>query len=216
MENNPVFVLLAGGKSDRMGVDKGLLKYKHTFWILEQLNRISTTTIKKVYIGFGYNAQHYFDAIPWLKTAMINEVDYEGLKVKTIINPKPELGSFFTLQTVLKSINLNGDILLNNIDVPLLNSEALNKIISVKNTVVIPNFEGKNGHPIKMGVSFWQKLVSLNVSEENSRLDFQIKKLNPQEISIVAVKDDSVVKNLNTKSAWILYLNEQKNIIPNW
>jgi len=211
MENDPVFVLLAGGKSERMGVDKGLLKYKHTFWILEQLNRISTTKIKKVYLGLGYNYEHYFDAIPWLKDALTNNIDYQGLKVKTIVNPTPELGSFSTLQTVLKNIKFNGDVLVIPIDVPLLNSEELNNILSVKNNIVIPNFEGKNGHPIKMAANFWQKLVSLDVSKENSRLDLQIKKLNSEEITIIKVNDASTVKNLNAKTAWISYLNEEKN-----
>ena len=213
MENDTVFVLLAGGKSERMGVDKGLLKYKHTFWILEQLNRISTTKIKRAYIGLGYNYEHYFDAIPWLTTAIKNEVDYKGLKVKIVVNHSPELGSFSTLQKVLKNVNSNCDVLLSNIDVPLLNSEELNNLLSVKNNIAIPNFEGKNGHPIKMAFNFWKKIVSLNVSEENSRLDFQIKKEHPDGISIIKVKDASVIKNLNTKTAWLSYLNEEKNNI---
>ena len=211
MENETIFVLLAGGKSERMGVDKGLLKYKHTFWILEQLNRISKTTISKVYIGLGFNSQNYLDAISWFKTALNNEADYQGLKVRIIVNPTPEMGSFSTLQTVLKNINSGCDVLLSPIDIPLLNSDELNKIIAVKNNIVMPNFEGKNGHPIKMAASFWQKLVSLNIAEENSRLDLQIKKLNVKEISIIKVNDASVVKNLNTKTAWISYLNEEKN-----
>ena len=211
MENETVFVLLAGGKSDRMGVDKGLLKYKHTFWILVQLNRISKTSIKTVYIGLGYNNEHYFEAIPWLKDAITDFVDYQGLKIKTIVNPTPELGSFSTLQTVLKNINSSCDVLLSPIDVPLLNPEELNKIIAAKNNIVMPNFEGKNGHPIKTDVNFWKKLVSLNISEENSRLDLQIKKLNPEEITMIKVSDASAVKNLNTKATWISYLNEEKN-----
>lgn len=210
MENKLVFVLLAGGKSERMGVAKGLLKYKQTFWILEQLHRISATNIREVYIGLGDHYQHYFDAIPWFSQAQTNFVSFQGLKVKVIVNETPELGSFSTLQTVLKKLNSNDDVLLNPVDVPLLNSEELFKIISVKNNIVIPNFEGKNGHPIKMNVNFWQKLVSLNISDENSRLDLQIKKINPDEISIVKVKDVAILKNLNTKPAWISYLNEEK------
>ena len=93
-------------------------------------------------------------------------------------------------------------------NVPILNLTELNRIIMARNTIVIPNFEGKNGHPIKMNVDFWQKLVSLDISEENSRLDLQIKKINPEEISIVKVKDASIIKNLNTKTAWLDFLNE--------
>jgi CTP:molybdopterin cytidylyltransferase MocA len=211
MENETVFVLLAGGKSERMGVAKGLLKYKHTFWILEQLNRISKISIKTVYLGLGYNAQHYFDAILWLKDSLNNEIEYQGLKIKTIVNPTPEFGSFSTLQTVLKNINSACDVLVSPIDVPLLNIDELNNIISAKNNIVMPNYEGKNGHPIKMAASFWQKLVSLDISEENSRLDSQIKKATPEEISIIKVNDASVVKNLNTKTVWVSFLNEEKN-----
>jgi len=210
MENEAVFVLLAGGKSERMGVDKGLLKFKHTFWILEQLNRISKTGVKTVYIGLGFNSQHYFDAIPWLKDSLSNDVDYQELKIKTIVNPTPELGSFSTLQTVLKNINSACDVLINPVDVPLLNSDELNNIIAEKNNIVMPNYEGKNGHPIKMSAFFWQKLVSLNISEENSRLDLQLKKATPEEISILKVNDASIIKNLNTKTVWISFLNEEK------
>ena len=60
-KNNIDFVLLAGGKSERMGVAKGLLKYQQTYWILEQLHRISKTNIKDVYIGLGFNFEHYFN-----------------------------------------------------------------------------------------------------------------------------------------------------------
>jgi CTP:molybdopterin cytidylyltransferase MocA len=208
MGNETVFVLLAGGKSERMGVDKGLLKFKHTFWILEQLNRISKTKIKMVYIGLGFNYLNYFKAIPWFKTALTNEVDYHGLKIKTMINPTPELGSFSTLHTVLNQLNTTSDILINPIDVPLLNLTELNKIIMAKNSVVIPNFEGKRGHPIKIDAEYWQYLRTLNITDEDARLDFQLKKINPVKISQVEVKDKFVIKNINTKATWLDFLNE--------
>ena len=208
MVNNTVFVLLAGGKSERMGVDKGLLKYKHTFWILEQLNRISKSTITEVYIGLGYYYQHYFDAIPWFEGALTNAIDFQGLKVKTVINKNPEWGSFSTLQTVLNKIDVTNTVLLNHIDIPLLNSEELNKIISTKNKIVIPNFEEKNGHPIKLEPSFWNSLLRININHKNARLDYQIKKISISDVSKINVKDSNILKNLNTKLEWLSYLNE--------
>lgn len=208
MENETVFVLLAGGKSERMGVDKGLLKFKHTFWILEQLNRISKTKIKMVHIGLGFNYLNYFKAIPWFKTALTNEVDYHGLKIKTMINPTPELGSFSTLNTVLNQLKTTSDILINPIDVPVLNLTELNKMMMAKNSVVIPNFEGKRGHPIKIDAEYWQYLRTINITDEDARLDFQLKKIDPVKISQVEVKDKFVIKNINTKAAWFNFLNE--------
>jgi len=208
MENNTVFVLLAGGKSERMGVAKGLLKYKHTFWILEQLNSISKTAISEVFIGLGYNYQHYFDAIPWLEKAVENFVDFQGLKIKVIVNKNPEFGSFSTLQTVLKQLNSTKSVVLNPIDIPILNTSEFIKLISTNNEVVIPSYNGKKGHPIKMESSFWQNLTSIHLEDKDARLDFQLKKMNPIKISTIEVSDNSILTNLNTKKDWISFLNE--------
>ena len=207
MENNTVFVLLAGGKSERMGVAKGLLKYNQTFWILEQLHRISKSTISEVVIGLGYNYNNYFDAIPWFENALTKYIDFQGLKVQIIINQKPELGSFSTLQTVLKKIDSTQAVIINPIDIPILNSTELNKIISLKNDIIIPNFEGKNGHPIKMRATFWNTLLKINSADINARLDVQLKKINPIRISIIEVSDRAILNNLNFKKDWNSFLN---------
>lgn len=208
MENNTVFVLLAGGKSERMGVDKGLLKYQQTFWILEQLNRVSKTSISVVYIGLGYHFENYFNAIPWLEEAVTNSVNFQGLQVNVIINKNPELGSFSTLQTVLKNIDTSNEILLNHIDIPILNSVELQKIIETKNSVVIPNYKGKNGHPIKIDFTFWKQLLVLKTADKSARLDFQIKKTNPIKISKIEVFDKVILYNINSKKDWVSFLNE--------
>jgi len=206
MENNTVFVLLAGGKSERMGVAKGLLKYQQTYWILEQLHRISKSSINEVFIGLGYNFQHYFNAIPWLQDAENNFVKYKGLKVKIVINKNPEHGSFSTLQTVLKEIPKASEVVLNHIDIPILNAKELTQIISTNNEIVKPNYKGKNGHPIKMKKTFWINLISLDVLDKNTRLDVQLKKVNPAKISTIKVFDRVIILNLNTKKDWVYFL----------
>lgn len=208
MENNTVFVLLSGGKSERMGVDKGLLEYNNSYWILEQLDRISKAQITEVYIGFGFNHQHYFDAIPWLDAAQTDLIFYKGLKVKAVINPNPEWGSFSTLQTVLKKIDSTQSILINPIDIPISNATVLNTLIGIKNKIVIPNFESKNGHPIKLSAIFWNALILLDPKEKNTRLDLQIKKTKLDEITQVEVNDSSILKNLNTPTNWTDFLEK--------
>ena len=207
MKDNTVFVLLAGGQSQRMGIPKGLLNYKSSYWILEQLNRLAKTNIKQVLIGLGHDHQQYFDAIPWFEAAEKNFVKYQQLDIKIVINPRPEKGSFSTLQSVLGHIPIM-DAIINPIDVPLLNPIEFNQIYTTKNTVVIPNYKGKNGHPIKLKASFCEALVKLNIRQETSRLDFQIKKLKFNEISIVNISDPSILKNLNNPENWELFLSQ--------
>lgn len=206
MENNTVFILLAGGKSERMGITKGILEYKNTYWILEQLNRISKAQIAEVRIGLGFNYQHYFKAIPWLAEAQTTFVYFKEMKVSVVINPNPEWGSFSTLQTVLEKIDANPAVLISPIDIPIPNATVLKEIIKIENKIVLPNFEGKNGHPIKLSASFWKSLPQLDPKEENARLDFQIKKTKSNEITQVAVNDASILKNLNTPIDWADFL----------
>jgi CTP:molybdopterin cytidylyltransferase MocA len=202
MENNTIFVLLAGGKSERMGVAKGLLPYQDTFWILEQLNRITTSTISEVYIGLGYNYELYFDTIPWFEKALLDFILYKNINVKIAVNQNPELGTFSTLQTVLKQIPKDRAVLINPIDIPVLNSLELQTIINTQNQIVLPNYEGKNGHPIKLHSDFWKPLLLLDPMDENSRLDLEIKKINPSNIKIITVTDSSIIININTPSDW--------------
>ncbi|WP_369753330.1 NTP transferase domain-containing protein [Flavobacterium sp. WC2409] len=209
MANNTVFIVLAGGKSERMGIAKGLLDYNNTYWILEQLDRISKTQITEVYIGLGFHYQDYFNAIPLLAEAQTHFMYFKEMKVRVVINPNPERGSFSTLQTVLQKIKTNQAVLISPIDIPIPNATVLNAIIEIENTIVLPNFEGKNGHPIKLSNAFWKSLTPLDPKEENTRLDFQIKKVNLDEITEVEVNDSSILKNLNTQNDWTDYLNSK-------
>ena len=206
MENDSVFILLAGGKSERMGFPKGLLEYENTYWILEQINRISASTITEVYIGLGYHHEEYLNKIPWFARAQSDFVIYNNLKVQIVVNQNPHLGSFSTLQTVLGQILKNKSVLINPIDIPILNPTDLQKIIKAHNHIVLPNFEGKNGHPIKLHPEFWNTLLSLDPTDENSRLDLEIKKTVLSKTAVITVTDSCILKNLNTPDDWKEFL----------
>ena len=191
-----------------MGSAKGLLNYQGSFWILEQLKRISQSKINCVYIGLGHNAHHYFDAIPWLELAKYDFVTYLSLKVRVIINPDPELGSFATLHSVINAVESDSDLFISPIDVPVLNTDELNKLVETKNTVVFPYIQKRSGHPIKLTATFWQSLLALDLTDKDARLDFQVKKIAHTNISRVPVMDPVVLKNINTPVEWQAYTTE--------
>ncbi|MBL4569358.1 MAG: NTP transferase domain-containing protein [Flavobacteriaceae bacterium] len=192
-----------------MGTPKGLLSYKNSYWLLAQIAAFKTG--KTIIIGLGYDFQLYFNAIPWLKDAVKNPQIYNGKKVQVVINQTPEFGLFSTLQVVLKvlitkiesdSTSTGSDILVLPVDVPLLNTSELEKIIETENTVVIPNYHQKNGHPAKLSADFWIKLLAIPANDKEARLDTQIKKLPKHLISIVHINDKNSVQNLNTPESW--------------
>lgn len=206
MKNDTVFLILAGGKSERMGIAKGLLEYQNTYWILKQIDRISTSNVTEVYIGLGYYYEEYLKTIPWFTNAQLDFIFYKNLKVRVVINQNPELGSFSTLQTVLQQIPKDKSVLINPVDIPILNTAELQTIIETQNQIVLPNFEGKNGHPIKLHSVFWNPLLLLDLADKKSRLDLETKKMNPSAITRITVTDSSILKNLNTPNDWIEFL----------
>jgi len=175
MDESPILILLAGGKSTRMGSPKGLLNFHGTLWILEQISRFKHVKNPKVYIGLGYDNERYFEAILWFTEALDDFYDYDGVEVKVVLNKYPKLGSFSTLQAVLDKVDINTAVLIQPIDVPLADEQNLAIIINENNNIVIPNCDSKNGHPVKLKPEFWNTLLSIDRSSKEARLDLQIK-----------------------------------------
>jgi len=206
----PVLILLAGGKSARMGSPKGLLDYHGTPWVLEQISRYKLFKNPRVYIGLGYDLQKYFDVIPWFKEAIDDTYNYNGVEVRVIINNMPEFGAFSTLQKVLKKVEKHTEAIVQPIDVPLPNEQSLTAIINENNTIVIPKCNGKNGHPVKLKPNFWSELLSIDISSKKVRLDVQIKQVNNSSVTYLKVSDNAVYQNINTKIKWHSYLLSMK------
>ncbi len=190
-----------------MGSPKGLLDYHDTPWILEQISRYSSIDNPKVYIGLGHDFQQYLDTIPWFINAIDRPYIYNGVEVRVIINNQPQFGSFSTLQTVLNKVNKNTTIIVQPIDVPLLNKQSLMSIINENNVIVIPCCNDKNGHPVKLKPEFWNRLLVIDISSNQARLDMQIKKLDNSSISYINTTDKSVCQNINTINKWNNYIN---------
>jgi CTP:molybdopterin cytidylyltransferase MocA len=195
----PTLIILAGGKSSRMGFPKGLLSLDGEYWLLRQINQFIGDT---VLIGLGYDYQKYFEAIPWLQKAIDKPYIYQYKKVSVVINPQPELGPFSTLQEVLLTIKNKKNILVTPIDVPLADNKTQELIISSNSLITMPMFEVKKGHPVYLKHEFWKTLLEIDSNDSEARLDKQIKKRNASEISLVKVSDASCIQNLNTPTDW--------------
>ena len=197
-----MLILLAGGKSKRMGFPKGLLDYKGKFWILEQISRYKNVIKPKVYIGLGYDYEIYFNKIPWLAKAVNDFILYDCVEVMVIVNQHPQLGSFSTLQAVLNKIENHSTVIILPIDVPLLKVKDLNSIINEDNYIVIPKCDDINGHPVKLEPDFWQTLLTIKLTSKKARLDLQIKNFNSSSVTYLNVSDISVYQNINLQSDW--------------
>ena len=202
MRQSSSLIILAGGKSSRMGTPKGLLKHNNQYWILSQIENFIG---HEIFIGLGFDKELYFEAIPWLELAVTTPINYKEKSVKVIINPDPKLGPFSNIQSVLKQLKTKQSVFILPIDVPILNKKEQKEIETNENLVVIPRYKKRKGHPIKLKYEFWQKLLSIHLNETDARLDYQIKKNSSSKISFIETSNELCILNLNTPNEWLKF-----------
>lgn len=202
---NCTAIILAGGKSQRMGQPKGLLLFKDHYWIQEQLKRLKSGGISQILIGLGFDSDLYFEAIPEWRLAINKYINYDDIQLKVILNSQPQLGSFSTLKTVLNELNEDVDVLLCPIDVPILKASELLRLLNTKASIVKPVYKNKSGHPIKVDAKFVKHLTDQPFS---SRLDTLISKTPSKDIRKVNSIDGQIVMNLNSPKDWNNYIND--------
>lgn len=206
-------IILAGGKSSRMGVAKGLLSYNGRPWLLEQLDRFADAGGRQVVIVLGYRSDEYCHSIAWLQDACEQPMEYHGLKVSVCINPTPELGPFSSLQSGARTASeletVDGAFIL-PIDVPCPGTKvwmALAESHTEQTAVCMPRFGERGGHPVLLSAAFLTQIMAESPESADARLDRQIKKLDTELIERVVVDDVRISLNLNTPERWQEYVN---------
>lgn len=200
--DSPILILLAAGNSSRMGFPKGLLDYHGEPWILEQISRYRFVDTPKIIIILGNDIQTYFERINWFSKALNSFYDFNGINIKILHNKNTKLGAFSSLKLALSHLDKNSTILVQPIDVPLLDNRNLTTLIVIDETIVIPNCNTKNGHPVKLKPLFWHQLLNVKTAAKNARLDFLIKEYNPKKIHYLNVDNELIYRNMNTVNDW--------------
>jgi CTP:molybdopterin cytidylyltransferase MocA len=200
-------IILAGGKSERMGVPKGLMDWGGEPWLMVQLKALAACGLGRATIVLGYGSDEYFKALSFLKKALDESIEAEGVVVKTVINPNPWHGPFSSLQTAARSLleedkSLKGAYIC-PVDVPIPDKtvwEALAEAMSSgdKLFAAVPEFAGAGGHPVLVSRDFLEGILLIAADSKDARLDVQLKALPQGWLRKVAVTDPRIRLNINT------------------
>ena len=225
IENFPL-ILLAGGKSSRMGTPKGLLDYRGEPWLLEQLRRFKAACGKQVIVVLGFHHERYFEEITWLKTAGKESVHQLGLDISVVVNPNPEHGQFSSLQYAIPpslprsggraGVEVPGAFVL-PVDVPGPNKGVygrLTEALGVTTTAAIPRYRSRGGHPVLLSRVFLDRLTAVSLSSAEARLDLQIKALPRERVAFVPVDDEEVSLNMNIMDEFRNYALRKPRGLP--
>jgi CTP:molybdopterin cytidylyltransferase MocA len=196
-------IVLAGGRSSRMGEPKGLLAFGGRPWLELQLGAFARAGGSRATLVFGHDVERYEAALGWATRAIEGEVALGSLAVSAVVNPEPERGSFSSLLCGVRALVAHHSerAFLLPVDVPAPSRNvwiALAEQLGDAVFAAVPTFEGRGGHPVLLAGTFLARLLDVPLDAEHARLDHQLRALAPHELARVAVNDPRVVMNINT------------------
>ncbi len=193
MENNKKYsaIILAAGKSARMGVPKFSLKFDSTLTFLEH--------IVNQYFKFGCDEILVVlnpDGAELLTTLQLNLPK----NIKLIVNPHPAWERFYSLKLGVAGLPSIKSVFVSNIDNPFIGIDLLQSLISnsLSADYIYPAFQGRGGHPILLA----EKLVSRILDEPKNEIHLR-EFLRGFSSKAIEVDDNKILVNINTYEQYI-------------
>jgi len=190
MEKECAAIILAAGKSTRMGRPKFTLALPNGTTFLEN--------IINQYSGFGCT-----EIVVVLNSEGIELNEKKPLNISTqikiVLNPHPEYGRFYSIRTGIKHI-INNFTFIHNIDNPYAKIEVLNQMYNAKNEadLIKPVNNGKGGHPVLIS----KKICDHILQEKKNNINFK-DVLNKFLTHEVVVQDNMIHLNINTYDEYL-------------
>lgn len=190
LNKNCSVIILAAGRSSRMGKPKFLLDLSNGPSFLEKITH-------------GYNEFSILNIVVILNSDGMTQIKkhLQNLPSQTqiVLNRHPEFGRFYSIKTGLQFVNHNYTFI-HNVDNPFARLKVLEQIYNAKSEaeVIKPVYKGKGGHPVLISKQVIDKIVN----EKNLDINFQefLKRFPTKRVD---VNDDSILLNINSHNEYL-------------
>jgi molybdenum cofactor cytidylyltransferase len=184
-------VILAAGRSQRMGRPKALLPIFGTTFLEHIVHQVRASRLVDVKIVLGHRPEIILDRLPDLKAA-------------TVINSRYLEGQLSSLQAGIRALepeNCDG-LMLFLVDHPLVESSLIDELIGCfsqgDHPMVIPTFQGRRGHPVLFAKGLFPELLAASPAEGAVAVVRQ----HRRQIRHLEWKSDEILIDVDTPEAY--------------
>lgn len=189
-------IILAAGKSERMGFPKFSAEYDKNHTFLEK--------IVENYFNFGL--KEIIIVINSENETKIEKSTFNNKNVTFAQNNYPDRGRFFSIICGIQASKDSEYLYIHNSDNPYAENDILNLLRNnlEKNSYAVPFFEQKGGHPILLSHEIVEKIKNETNYDKNFKNYLEeFKKI------ILPVRSIKILTNINTPEE---YRNFRKNL----
>jgi molybdenum cofactor cytidylyltransferase len=184
-------LILAAGKSERMGRPKALLKVFGRSFLEHIVHEAENSALNSVTIVLGHQSHMVLDALP-------------QFRVSSVINSEYELGQLSSLQCGLGSLagrDIDGAMVF-LIDHPFVHSLLINQLIEAFDSrpvsIVVPSFRHRRGHPMIFGFELFDELLRAPIDQGA----FSVVRKHEDSILHLEVNEPGVLIDIDTPEAY--------------
>lgn len=184
-------LILAAGKSERMGRPKALLPFQGKCFLSHVLTEAVESNLDSVVVVLGHGAEAVLQALP-------------EVRPRSVINPGYDHGQLSSLQCGLEHLRatrLDG-IMVFLIDHPLIHRGLVNQLIdafgSNDRSIVVPSFGHRRGHPMIFGSELFDELLATPLD----RGAISVVRKHAHEILHLEVNEPGVLVDIDTPEAY--------------
>ncbi len=187
-------IMLAAGSSRRMGAENKLLCQINNTTILEHsLNNFAQSKLKEIILVLGHEAET-IAALP-----VVQKLKSEK-KLSIVINKNYTNGMGTSLSAGVAAIDDDADACLVALgDMPFISAKTIDKIIDAgsaekEKAIIVPQYNGKNGHPVLWKKQFFNALSGLNKDQGAKDIIAENKTL----VKNIPVDDKGIIQDVDT------------------
>lgn len=183
-------ILLAAGKSTRMGKPKQLMPFGESTILEQAVDNFLGSGVSEVIVVIGHKAEEVREILA-------------AKPVKLVVNPDYEQGMSTSIIAGLKRVdNQAKAVTLALGDQPLIDSQTINKLIDEfdksSKGIVIPTYQGKRGHPVIFDMKYKGELLKIR-GDIGGR---EIIREHPDDVLEVAVRSEGVCIDIDTADSY--------------